>query len=365
MKLHRVAAEHSVADGKGMSLEVFDSKAKEVGEALLAANLFASYALSPFHNSKNHWELVQGWTIAAAQIAWAADQANLPPQTWQPTFRLATDAALRALGELAAEALQPDALRPGTFCELDELTRSRCTVCAGSIAAQILVSRQRGNPWEHESNAKECVEKLFRNGRLFLWGESAAPFFAALVWVLDQLRGDHFSDRILFSALSALVHQNSNHSLPKTPSPYDSADDANSKWLKRLFEKETALDLQATASYSLEALVTLVARRLWRNTLAALWSPITKIDMVRLTPDHPRDILLWNWGNLRGANQSRKFGAPQSWAELLVESRRDESDSLPDVIKSNFDFALLFMLCFPHRLSRNLVKHFEERMRFL
>lgn len=34
MKLHRVTAQHSVADGKGMSLSVFDSKAKEVGEAM-------------------------------------------------------------------------------------------------------------------------------------------------------------------------------------------------------------------------------------------------------------------------------------------------------------------------------------------
>jgi hypothetical protein len=34
MKLHRVTAQPSVADGKGMSLNVFDSKAKEVGEAM-------------------------------------------------------------------------------------------------------------------------------------------------------------------------------------------------------------------------------------------------------------------------------------------------------------------------------------------
>ena len=29
------------------------------------------------------------------------------------------------------------------------------------------------------------------------------------------------------------------------------------------------------------------------------------------------------------------------------------------------DFALLFLLCFPHRLSQSLVKHFEEKMHFL
>jgi len=34
MKLHSVTAQHSIADGKGMSLEVFDAKAKEVGEEL-------------------------------------------------------------------------------------------------------------------------------------------------------------------------------------------------------------------------------------------------------------------------------------------------------------------------------------------
>ncbi len=34
MKLHSITAQHSVADGKGMSLAVFDEKAKEVGEGM-------------------------------------------------------------------------------------------------------------------------------------------------------------------------------------------------------------------------------------------------------------------------------------------------------------------------------------------
>lgn len=34
MKHHSITVQHSIADGKGMSLETFDAKAKEVGEAL-------------------------------------------------------------------------------------------------------------------------------------------------------------------------------------------------------------------------------------------------------------------------------------------------------------------------------------------
>lgn len=284
---------------------------------------------------------------------------------WRSTFQLAVDSALAALGALAAEALEATRLGPAAFSELDELTRTRCTICAGVIAAQILVARFRGGRWQHELLGKERIEQLFSKGRFILWGESAVPFFLTATWALDQLRADDFADRILFSVLSAITAHNSRHLVPKLLPPYDSPDEANAKALRRVFGGEKALDLQATASYTLEPLVTLVARRLWRNALAAIWSPITKVDVVRLVPDTPRDLLLWNWGHERGSNQSRRFGAPQSWQDLLTESRRDQGTSLPTVVKDSFDFTILFVLCFPHRLTSGLVKHLEEKMRYI
>lgn len=349
----------------GVTVPEGKAKKAEVERRLAAANLFSSYALAPFYVSKNHWELIQGWTMTAAQIAWAAEEAGLQPKAWQPTFQLAVNAALAALEALAVEALQVDVLRPESFMELDELTRSSCTICGGAIATQVLVERSRGNRWKDESLAKKKLEELFSNGRFFLWGESAVPFFLAAMWTLDQLRGDQFADRILFSVLSAIAYQNSKHPFPKLPPPYDSADEANAKALRRLFEDETALELQAAASYTLESLVTLAARRMWRNALATIWSPITKIDLVKVVPDKPRDMLLWRWGHERGKNQSRKFAAPQRWSDLLAESRHDESGSLPNLIKDDFEFAMLFVLCFPHRLTRGLVKHLDEKMRHL
>jgi hypothetical protein len=127
----------------------------------------------------NHWEIVQGWTITAAHLAWAADKAELAQNTWQPTFRLAVDAALATNESLVVEALEPRALGPGPFCELDEITRSRCTICAGAIAIRLLLALKTGNGWELEDRAKQTIEQLFKSGRSIIWGESAVPFFLA------------------------------------------------------------------------------------------------------------------------------------------------------------------------------------------
>jgi len=336
----------------------------ETTRRLSAANLFASYALSPFYQLGNHWELVQGWTINAAQIAWAAHYAKLPRKAWYPTFRLAIDEALESLSRLADEALLPEALGPAGF-EVDELTRSRCTICAGAIGAKVILARHRRASWHQEDRAKRTLADLFSKGRLVVWGESAIPFFLTTAWALDTLRGDQFSDGVLINVLSVVADQNSRISAPKLPPPYDNADEANAKFLRRLLENEKATETQATASYSLEPLVAIVTRRLWRNTLAALWSRITKIDTVRLVPDVPDDLLLWRWGYERGSNETRLFPAPQSWRKLLLESRRDDSESLPKVLKDEFDFAVLFTLCFPHRLTTPFAKHIDKRIQGL
>jgi hypothetical protein len=331
---------------------------------MAAANVFSSYVLAPFYAAKNHWEIVQGWTITAARIAWAADKAHLGVKAWNPTFRLAVDAGKEALDQLCEETLTPDALYPHGF-ELDELTRSRCTICSGALATKVLIAKRDNAPWKHESKCRDLIEDLFARSRLFLWGESAVPFFLAQLWARDKLRGDQSADTVLFAVLAGVATVNSRLRGPKLPSPYESADDANAKALRRLFEGEHAMELQSSASYTLESLVTLMARRLWRNTLAPFWSRITKIDLIRLVPDRPRDLLLWSWGHERGRNQSRRFPSPQSWADLLCNARMDESKVLPAVLRENFDFAMLFVLCFPHRLTRAFVKHIDDTVRAL
>ena len=163
--------------------------------------------------------------------------------------------------------------------------------------------------------------------------------------------------------LSAVTHASCSSAPSKFSSPYESADEALAKVFRQEFEGAEAMKMQAAASYTLGPIVTLAARRLWRNQLAAVWSLITKIDCVQLVPDKPRDLLLWHWGHERGSEQARRFPAPQSWAELLAHSRASEDEALPPVLRSHFDFELLFLLCFPQRLVRPFVKHLDVAVR--
>ena len=118
--------------------------------------------------------------------------------------------------------------------------------------------------------------------------------------------------------------------------------------------------VEAAASWVLEPLVFMMARRLWKNKLASLWGEISAIERVQLVADSPHDLLLWNWNYERGREQTRLFDRPQSWKSLLLESRQDEDELLPSILKSNTDFKLVLLLCFPHRFNRPFAKHLER-----
>ena len=64
-------------------------------------------------------------------------------------------------------------------------------------------------------------------------------------------------------------------------------------------------------------------------------------------------------------DQSRSYDALQSWQQLVREARRSEDDCLPTAIKEHFDFSLLFLLCYPHRLNTALIEHLEDKIQKL
>jgi len=325
---------------------------------LAAGNLFTSYALSSFYRAGNHWEVIQGWIISAARTAEIAERRGLQCNAWLPTFNLALNEALTSAYSLASEALKPDALRPQGN-EWDEQTRARCTMCAGIIAATILIKRKGGEVWDRETEGRRTLMDVLRQGRVFIWGESAIPFVLAIVWALDVLTPEQLSDGLLLSTIGVIARTNTTSGSLKLPHVYDSADEAMAKVLRGLLDGEGGLRQQAPVSLALEPLVHLAALRLWRNQLAGMWSPLSKVRLLRLVPDEPVDTLLWRWERTCGQNQTRNFNAPQSWPELLAEARRDELRSIPNILRERFEFALLFLLCFPHRISTGLIKHLD------
>jgi hypothetical protein len=95
-----------------------------------------------------------------------------------------------------------------------------------------------------------------------------------------------------------------------------------------------------------------------RQALKARWWDITRVDMASFRPNRIADALLWKFES--GEEMFRLPGKPQSWRELTAAARIIDLAALPAVLREDPDFALMFMLAYPHRASTTLVKALDK-----
>ena len=320
---------------------------------IAAAGLFASYLLEPFYRQGDHWSVFCGWIITAAHQAWAADVYQLPKKSWKASFDLTREAAFAALERLSAEALETNALMPHEP-ELDDYTRVRNTIAASAFLAFHLIKRRLGETPSSLDRAVFVIRKLTAEGRFWFWGESALPSFLSIFWMLEHYGQSWIGENVLLSVVNLLtVH---NHKLSSHPlkGPEELPDDVLSSILKKWRYPKPRRGRRAPVSWSLESLLHLLVVRMRRQALKTLWYDITKVDMASFRPSRTADTLLWHCDS--GEEMERLPGKPQSWGELATASKAFDLTQLPPILNSDPDFALMFLLVYPHRVSANFVK---------
>ena len=131
-----------------------------------------------------------------------------------------------------------------------------------------------------------------------------------------------------------------------------------------LFERRKQVLLQGAQetqeSYTLESLVVLASRRMLRQHLSRRWHDVSWVSLASFIPKKPSDLLLWRC--TEGLESSRWPQQTQSWRSLLQQSRKQETKRLPKILVVRPDFALMFFLVYPHRISVPLVKMLDAWM---
>lgn len=325
---------------------------------IAAAGLFGSYVLEAFHSRGDHWSVFSGWIMVAAYQAWTAEVHSVPRKKWIGSFESSKRAALAALQSLSNEILKTDSLRPSGI-ELDDYTRVRNTVAASGLAAwQLLQSRSEGS-----SSSQEAVSALLTSlesaQRLLYWGESASPLFLCIIWFLERAGKAKVAGEILIHLVGALAHRNNKLSDDPLDGPEVSADEV----LTNLFQmaqakKPMPKGRKAVASWTIESLIQLAARRNLRQDLAELWTSITYVDMASFRVKRASDLFLWE--RAEGELATRLAGKPQSWAKLQANAMRSDLNELPVTLQKDSGFALMFALAYPHRNTVALVKELDE-----
>lgn len=323
-----------------------------------AANLFASYLLGEFYRHEDHWSIVQGWTICAAQIAWAGLSGKYDDKHWLAACKMAKDGALTALEQLAKEVLSEGAFAVKDR-ELDEYTRTRNTVAIAAASCWQLISN-RDNPSRSEfQQTLELLVNHLQRKRLLFWGEGALSQFLMLLWMLER-GGYHLpAYSLMLGLIGGVAVKNAKDSQDPYEDCYSSPDDC----LAKLFGKQQDADVsrkQLVESYSLFPLVVLAVRRNLREPLETVWRQITEVALTWFRPDAPEDALLWQ--SDKGKEYSDGFARPQSWKELQEFLARDDRDRVPKVLQDDLGFALLYSLVYQHRTQTSLIKHLDGKL---
>jgi hypothetical protein len=330
-------------------LPLSDEPARRKAQRLAAVGLLADYLLNSFEREGDHWSLFQGWTMVAAHQAWYASRAGIPERAWKPSFRLAKEAAIERLFALSAECLAPNAFLPSEN-EFDDYTRSRNLVLSAVLAVTgLLAPNQVTGDIER---VKQRLEMLLRNERLYVWGESAVPHVIAVQWYAETQTMTVDTMPLLQAFISELCERNYSRSEEEfVPPQLVSADDA----LTELFRDEPSKELnrRCPGTWSLEAIVYLLARRQRRDLLSKAWPGISRLDTMSFQPEPAVDGLLWQCPT--GREAERNPDMTQSWVKLVEKAWEDRSGALPQILREDRDFALMFFLAYPHRLSPGLV----------
>jgi len=330
-------------------LPIRDEPTRRKAQRLASVGLLGNYLLNPFERESDHWSLFRGWTMIAAHQAWFAEKTALNPGDWMPSFTLAKEAAQERLVALSSECLASKGFMPKEI-EFDDYARARNLVLASALAATDLIGQQTRIAGAEK--ARERLETLLSKKRLFAWGESAVPHLLAVQWYCEKraLRADALQE--LESVISELCDRNHPRSEDvQFPSPLQSADDV----MTDLFTSDPApvANRRAPGTWSLQALMEFLARRNRRAFLETMWPKISRLDMLSFQAQPAVDALTWEC--TEGHESVRKPEHTQSWKALMVEAVKDRSEILPNALRSDKAFAIMFLLTYPHRLSAALV----------
>jgi len=336
----------------------------EARRLITASLIMAAYAMASHIRSRNYLAEAEGWTLSATRVARAASKFRIARKHWEESLRLACDAAAQAIHRLADEALQHESLVEGNILgDGGAVWRARVTVLCGVVAASHLLRRLEGVVVDDESSAIEFIMKHRKH--LFLWGESAAPYFLAMFWYMGtRPRFDIEGENLLaFGYIRNLALANTHRRVEiGIPNPYYTVEDCLEQQL-RLRPDRFGLDSFRHVSYTVLPAVHLLVRAMRRQALSMVWPEVVDLGHYCMTMADKHEYLRFRAESATWS--STHLPSPTSWSWLRGQQAAaiDTADQfLPAPFTHDARLPLLFLLCHPHRITTEYVLWLDKQL---
>jgi len=326
--------------------------------ALAGGAILTAYALSPHTGKLNHVAVIEGWTVYVASLAALVEKHGLQEAYWRNSFEVSLVAIEQAFGNLCDELQGRTNLLEGSPLVDRLFFQARVTWLVGLVSAFALWKTLR----EPNLGIDAWFEEFVRSHRkdMLLWGEGAVPQFLAAGWFIQQTTGVPVLAHTLRTLIQAIGRASTEEGSSGLPDPYRSASEVIAR-RQGLLTHELP-EYYKWRSYSLESLVHMFVRCGFRQSLRWLWPNITRMHYAEFRPESPWQFCLWRVED-SGRIRTSRPRMPQSWAELREEASETDLSCIPHIFKEYPELLLVFVLTYPHRLTKDVAKLLDDKLR--
>ncbi len=328
------------------------NKAEQV-RSLSSLALITEYAIHPYVEKNNHVAIIEAWTIYLASIILFLTKHDIQEKNWRSNFDLALDTIDQAFTSLIEEIKDRPHLVEGNPMVDSLFYRGRITWLAGLLSSFAIWKKSTDNNWSDEN----ILSFIKSNQKYFhLWGEAAIPQLLSITWYLRLNGIEPRASGLLDAIARGICSSNLTSDGKGLPDPYHGLGEVviNQTGLSDTIQKENFKG----RSYALESIIHLLTRWGWRGILEELWPQLTKIDYVEYKTDKPWEFCLWHTESGKLTVHRPKF--PQSWRELQEDANKIDLSYLPKELSRNPPILLLFLIVYPHRITKDVVKLLDE-----
>ena len=268
-------------------------------------------------------------------------------------LRLALEAARVALASLSKEAADAEDLVIPDMVD-GFVYSSRALLVSGFLGGYLLSERTLGDVDQSETeHVREVLKREASYVRVA--GECDVPALMMTAYALEHVGQIQIAEGMMLSLVGTISTLNQRHSKAALADPYHDVEQV----LLHQFGGKSDLDGEQFdgRSYMLHVAVQWLARRLWRQHLAMMWSDITHVQSLEYQPSSPDQYLAVE--DKDGHLRTWSAGQPQSWTALLAQSRILDRSQLPAILWTRREMIPYLPLLFPYRLTATLAHAIE------
>lgn len=334
----------------------------EIKRAISSCALLCGIVTSEFSNEENFFAEIEAWTIFSSYVFACALRYGLKKKIWKDEIEISQKVIYNSLNNLFEEIKGRSHFVEGDTLSDEPFFKGRITLLI-SLMSLFALWRRYINDINDEVEAeirKFCLEK---KDSLALWGEAAIIQYLAFFWYYRKIDGSCAPDFMLGQLIKAITELNKPREQKEQvvrflASPYYSLEEI-APYLRGFADKPLN-DFFLGQSYFLKGLVHLFVRRNWKQHIKSLWPDNTRIKYVSFEPERKWHYFLWR--SMRGTNIIKAPKFTKKWEDLKEEANENQGKCIPNLMKQNPIFFLLFLLIFPHRATSSALRWLDSKL---